>query len=128
VCVCAVSERSAGRPFQVPATDGRKIFEHFGFASANFGDFSLAHVIAHPGWIEPNQISDFDEYVVVLRGELMVFVNESSISVKAGESFVAPKGSKVRYSNVSHVDAEYIALCMPAFRPDRIHLAENSGS
>ncbi len=115
-------------PFQVPATDGRKIFEHFGFASANFGDFSLAHVVAHPGWTEPSQILDFDEYVVVLRGEMVVSVNESSGTVSAGESFVAPRGSKVSYSNVSNLDAEYIALCMPAFRPDRIHLAENSGS
>ena len=113
-------------PFQVPATDGRKIFEHFGFASANYGDFSLAHVIAPPDWSEPNQISEFDEFVIVLRGELTVSVNDVGGVVGAGESFVAPKGSKVRYSNRSNVDAEYVALCMPAFRPDRIHRAEGA--
>jgi ethanolamine utilization protein EutQ len=108
-------------PFQVPTTDGKKIFEHFGLASANFGDFSLAHMIAPSGWTEPNQTPEFDEFVVVVRGKLTLFLNDVPVVVSAGESIVAPKGIKVRYANMSDIDAEYIALCMPAFRPDRVH-------
>lgn len=109
------------KPFQVPTTDGKKIFEHFGLASSNFGDFSLAHMIAPPGWTEPNQTPEFDEFVVVVRGELTLYLNDIAVVVSAGESIVAPKGVKVRYANTSSLDAEYIALCMPAFRPDRVH-------
>lgn len=109
------------KPFQVPTTDGKKIFEHFGMASANCGDFSLAHMIAPPGWSEPAQTPDFDEFVVVVRGHLTLEVNGSKVIIDAGESIVAPRGVRVRYLNTSDVDAEYIALCMPAFRPDRVH-------
>jgi mannose-6-phosphate isomerase-like protein (cupin superfamily) len=111
-------------PFQVPTTDGKKIFEHFGPASANFGDFSLAHMIAPSGWTEPNQTPEFDEFVVVLRGERTLFLNDAPVVVGAGESIVAPKGVTVRYANTSDGDAEYMALCMPAFRPDRVHREE----
>jgi mannose-6-phosphate isomerase-like protein (cupin superfamily) len=111
-------------PFQVPTTDGKKIYEHFGLASANFGDFSLAHMIAPPGWTEPNQTPDFNEFVVVVRGEITLFLNDAPVVVGAGESIVAPKGIKVRYANTSDVDAEYMALCMPALRPDRVHREE----
>ena len=109
------------KPFQVPTTDGKKIFEHFGFASANFGDFSLAHMIAPAGWTEPTQTPEFDEFVIVVRGEITLVLNDTAVVVQAGESIVAPKGVRVRYANNSKEDAEYIALCMPAFRPDRVH-------
>jgi ethanolamine utilization protein EutQ len=112
-------------PFQVPTTDGKKIFEHFGAASTNCGDFSLAHMVAPPGWTEPAQIPDFDEFVVVVRGRLMLHFDQSDVAVCAGESLVAPKGERVRYSNPFETDAEYIALCMPAFRPDRVHRDES---
>ena len=41
------------QPFKVPTTDGKEIFEHFGFASSMRGDFSMAHMIAPAGWGEP---------------------------------------------------------------------------
>ena len=108
-------------PFQVPTNDGKRIFEHFGQASSNFGDFSMAHMIAPPGWTEPSQTPDFDEFVIVIRGELTLELNNTEVVVNAGESIVAPKGARVRYANTSESDAEYVALCMPAFRPDRVH-------
>lgn len=114
------------QPFQVPTTDGKKIFEHFGCASTNVGDFSLAHMIAPSGWSEPAQTPDFDEFVIVVRGELTLESDEQRVVVAAGESVVAPKGVRVRYCNNSQEDAEYIALCMPAFRPDRVHRDSDS--
>ena len=111
-------------PFEVPTTYGKKICEYFVLASANFGDFSLAHMVAPPGWTEPNQTPEFDEFAIVVRGELTLFLDDSPVVVNAGESIVAPKGVKVRYANMSENDAEYIALCMPAFRPDRVHREE----
>jgi len=112
------------KPFQVPTTDGQKIFEHFGLASTNVGDFSLAHMCAPPGWTEAVQITEFDEFVVVVRGQLTLELNGTIITVDAGESIVAPKGLRVRYANTSMEEAEYIALCMPAFRLDRVRREE----
>ena len=116
------------KPFQVPTNDGKKIFEHFGQASSNCGDFSMAHMIAPPGWTEPSQTPDFDEFVIVVRGELTLELNNNEVVVSAGESIVAPKGVRVRYANTSASNAEYIALCMPAFRPDRVHRDDASAS
>lgn len=42
-------------PFIVPATDGKLIEEHFGKASTNDEDISIAHMVAPPGWSEPFQ-------------------------------------------------------------------------
>ena len=111
-------------PLQGPTTDGKNIFEHFGLASADVGDFSLAHMIAPPGWTEPNQPPELDEFVVVVQGKITLFLNDVPVVAGAGESIVAPKGLKVRYANTSDSDAEYMALCMTAFRPDRVHREE----
>ena len=42
-------------PSVIPANDGKLIKEHFGFASIKTGDYSVAHMIAPPGWSEPFQ-------------------------------------------------------------------------
>lgn len=61
---------------------------------------------------------------MVIRGKLTLELNEAPVVVSAGESIVAPKGAQVRYSTPSEADAEYIALCMPAFKPERVHRQE----
>jgi len=43
------------KPFTVPTTDGKLIEEHFGNASIKQGNYSVAHMIAPPGWKEPFQ-------------------------------------------------------------------------
>lgn len=108
------------KPFKVPTTDGKKIFEHFGFASSMRGDFSMAHMIAPAGWDEPFQMPQFDEFIIVTRGQLVVEFTDKRVLVGEGESVVAPNGVRVRYANVSADECEYVALCMPAFRPDRV--------
>ncbi len=49
------------KPFIVPTTDGKLIEEHFG-ASSKQSELSIAHMIAPPGWSEPFQTPEFDEY------------------------------------------------------------------
>ena len=107
-------------PFKVPTNDGKEIFEHFGFASTHAGDFSLAHMKAPAGWSEPAQCPAFDEYVVVVRGKLSLEVGDSQLIVSEGQSAIAPKETRVRFTNPFDTECEYVALCMPAFRPDRV--------
>ncbi len=106
--------------FKVPTDDGREIHEYFGHASTLAGDFSVAHMKAPAGWSEPMQRPTFDEYLVVLRGKLCVEINDSKFTVAEGQSVVAPKEMRVRFTNPFDTECEYIALCMPAFHPDRV--------
>ena len=53
-------------PFIVPTDDGKIIKEHFGKASDGNSDISIAHMVAPPGWSEPFQTPEFDEYTFIL--------------------------------------------------------------
>ena len=49
-------------PFVVPTSDGKVIKEHFGMATNNNSQLSIAHMIAPAGWSEPFQTPEFDEF------------------------------------------------------------------
>ena len=108
-------------PFQVPVPDGKLILEHFGMASVNAGDFSLAKMTAPPGWGEPAQVPAFDEFTLMISGRKRVEVDGEAIELNAGESLWVKAGARVRYSNPFDGPAEYISLCVPAFTPDRVN-------
>ncbi|WP_394826090.1 cupin domain-containing protein [Pendulispora albinea] len=77
-----------------------------------------------PGWLEPGQTPEFDEYTVVLAGTLRVEGRNGVIDVQAGQAVIAKAGEWVRYSTLSDVGAEYIATCVPAFSPAIVHRDE----
>ena len=77
-------------------------------------------MVAPAGWEEPAQTPGFDEYTIVLRGVLRVESDEGTVDVAAGEAIVARRGERVRYSTPSE-EAEYIAICVPAFSPDVVN-------
>jgi len=77
-----------------------------------------------PGWREPGQTPEFDEYTVVLRGELQVETRESVHRVSAGQAIVISAGEWVRYSTPGAKGAEYVAVCLPAFSPQIVHCDE----
>ena len=52
-------------PFVVPTTDGKLIEEHFGKATDGNTAISIAHMEAPPGWSEPFQKPEFDEYTYI---------------------------------------------------------------
>jgi hypothetical protein len=53
----------------VPTSDGKYIGEHFGNASENFDNLSLAHMKAPANWTEPFQCPEFSEYTLVISGK-----------------------------------------------------------
>ena len=57
----------------------------------------------------------------MLRGSLHVETNEGAMDILAGEAIIAPKNEWVRYSSPGAEGAEYIAVCVPAFSPHRVH-------
>ncbi len=111
-------------PPQVPAADGKSILEHFGRASVDAGDFSLARMSAPPGWKEPVQTPAFDEFTLMISGRQRVEVDGEGIELGACESIWVKAGARVRYSNPFGEPAEYISLCIPAFAPERVNREE----
>lgn len=112
-------------PTQVKAAGNKpKIIDEFvGRVNSQTGDVSIARMKSPPGWKEPGQTPEFDEYTLVLKGELTVAYNKGSLLVREGEAVIVPKGTWVRYSTPEK-GAEYIAVCVPAFSPDTVHRDE----
>ena len=74
------------------------------------------------GWLEPAQIPEFDEYSIVLRGELHVKIDDGeTIVISAGQAISLNKGVKVQYSTPNADGAEYVSVCLPAFGPETVH-------
>lgn len=110
------------KPFVVPTNDGKSIKEHFGLASTKEDKYSLAHMIAPPGWSEPYQTPQFDEITFVIKGRKKIIIDESEeIILHAGESLLIKKGCRVQYSNPFDEETEYISVCVPAFSIDSVH-------
>lgn len=109
-------------PFVVPTTDGKSIKEHFGLASTKEDKYSLAHMIAPPGWSEPYQTPQFDEITFIIKGRKKIMIDENEeITLHAGKSLLIKKGCRVQYSNPFDEETEYISVCVPAFSIDSVH-------
>lgn len=103
------------KPFRIPTTDGKLIEEHFGLASSRTSGFSIAHMVAPPGWSEPHQNPQFDEITIMIRGRKRVEIDGETVEIQAGETLLIEKGARIRYSNPYNEEAEYWSVCMPAF-------------
>ncbi|MBR9915953.1 MAG: cupin domain-containing protein [Algicola sp.] len=102
-------------PFIVPTTDGKVIKEHFGLATDGNSNLSIAHMIAPPGWSEPFQTPEFDEYTFIIKGKKQFIIEDEIVILSEGESIKIKKNTKVQYSNPFNDVCEYIAICNPAF-------------
>jgi quercetin dioxygenase-like cupin family protein len=108
-------------PFVVPTNDNKLIEEHEGLASTGNANLSIARMIAPPGWSEPFQSPEFDEYTLVSRGKKMVEIDGQDIILEPGQSILIKGGSRVRYSNPFDQECEYWSVCLPAFSPASVH-------
>ncbi len=99
------------------------IREYFGRVNSRTSGISIAHMDSPPGWVEPGQRPEFDEYTVVLKGRLRVEHEGGVVDVKAGQAILTGKGEWIRYSTLEE-GAEYVAICLPAFSPDTVHRDE----
>ncbi len=98
----------------------KRIEEFVGAVNTGTTAVSISRMKSPKGWDEPGQTPDFDEYSLVLSGELSVESREGSIVVHAGEAVYTRAGEWVRYSTPSG-PAEYVSICIPAFTPDTVH-------
>ncbi len=110
-------------PTVIPAVgQPPKIIEEFvGRVNSQTSAVSVARMTSPSGWREPGQTPEFDEYTVVLKGQLQVETRAAVHRVAAGQAIVVNAGEWVRYSTPGAEGAEYIAVCLPAFSPDTVH-------
>ena len=102
----------------------KKIEEFIGAVNSGTVDLSIARMKSPPGWVEPGQTPEFDEYTVVLKGMLQVKTGEGEYDVHAGQAIIVGAGEWVQYSTPGEEGAEYIAVCLPAFAPDTVNRDE----
>jgi len=100
------------------------IEEYFGRVNSETSDLSIAKMTSPSGWIKPGQTPEFDEYTVILKGELTVRTKTEEFKLTAGSAIIIEKGEWVQYSTPHPEGAEYIAVCLPAFSMDTVHRDE----
>jgi mannose-6-phosphate isomerase-like protein (cupin superfamily) len=106
-------------PTRIPVPQGKLLDEYIGGVNSADSHVSIAHMRSPAGWSEPGQRPDFEEFTLVLSGELLVEHESGITRVKSGQAIVAKPGEWVRYS--TPVGAEYVAVCLPAFSIDTVH-------
>ena len=111
-------------PFVVPTTDGKLIEEHFGKATDGNAELSIAHMVAPPGWSEPFQTPEFEEYTYIIKGKKQVIIEGETLILEQGQSIKIEKNTRVQYSNPFDAPSEYLAICTPAFSMKNVHREE----
>jgi len=96
------------------------IKEFIGLVNSKTSDVSIAEMSSPKGWKEPGQKPDFDEYTIVLEGELQVETEKETIYVSSGQAIITQAGEWIRYSTPNK-STKYIAVCTPAFTPDTVN-------
>lgn len=115
------------KPTRIEAagTPPKTILEYVGVINTGNCNVSIAHMKSPCGWVEPGQRPEFEEYTIVLRGELCVNTEDGTThKVAAGNAIITHAGEWVQYHTPSEEGAEYIAVCLPAFSPDTVHRDE----
>ena len=108
---------SAPTRIKAQGEPAKTIEEFVGRVNSKTDGVSIARMISPSGWSEPGQRPEFDEFTIVLRGELQAETPDGTHRVRAGQALVVSKGEWVRYSTPGAEGAEYISVCLPAFSP-----------
>ncbi|MDC0708959.1 rRNA maturation RNase YbeY [Stigmatella sp. ncwal1] len=106
----------------IPREDGKRIEEFVGAATTNTPSASVARMLAPPGWSKPAQKPEFDEVVLVQKGELTIVIDGKRERIGPGEVGLVPRGSRVLYRNDGKGACDYWSICAPAFRPELAHV------
>jgi len=112
-----------GKTERVVDAPGLSIDELIGNVASKNDDISIAHVSVKAGTKEPILTLHYDEYICVLKGEVVLTQQKNETSpeivfkVPAGKSAFLSSGT--RFQPSFPVDSVYVPVCLPAFRPDR---------
>lgn len=118
--------RKIDKPTVIKAAGNKpKLIEEFiGVVNSGTADLSIARMQSPPGWQEPGQKPEFDEYTLVLEGTLRVKTRDTEFDIHEGQAIIVSAGDWVQYSSPTKDGAKYIAVCLPAFTPGTVHRDE----
>jgi ethanolamine utilization protein EutQ (cupin superfamily) len=106
---------------QAAGSPPKTISEFVGRLATGTEKVSIAVMRSPAGWSEPAQQPEFDEYSIVLEGQLIADAAGGPIVVEAGQALYVPAGERVTYSSPSPDGARYVSVCLPAFSPETVH-------
>lgn len=112
---------------EAAGTKPKVIREYVGLVNTGTAGVSIAKMSSPPGWEEPGQRPEFDEYTLVLEGTLRVEFEEGLVDVREGQAIHTKAGEWVRYSTPVG-PCSYIAVCTPAFSPGIVHRDKMNGA
>ena len=116
------------QPADVVAAPDLLITEYFGRVTSDDTNVSSCLCTVRRATKESPQTPGFDEYVMVLEGEIRVYhgagMNECVV-VSAGQGFVLDKGTRVQWEWPG--PCKYVAICLPAFSPENAGREEATG-
>jgi ethanolamine utilization protein EutQ (cupin superfamily) len=101
---------------------GLTIKEYHGGVSTKNAELSAVHEVVTEPSVAPWRCPEFDEYILVTRGEAHVESGadgKTRLVVRAGCGVYLPKGCRVRVAFPG--PAEVVAICLPAFSPMTEH-------
>lgn len=78
---------------------------------------SIAVVQSPQGWSEPPHRPQFEEYSIVLDGELAADTEDGQVLVTAGQGLYVAAGELVSYATPGPDGASYVSVCLPALAP-----------
>jgi mannose-6-phosphate isomerase-like protein (cupin superfamily) len=119
---------SAPTVLQAAGSPPKMIAEFVGRLATGTANVSIAVMESPPGWSEPGQQPEFDEYSIVLEGRLTAATTGGQIAADAGQALYIPAGEWVSYSTPGPEGARYVSVCLPAFSPETVHRDDERGS
>jgi len=119
-------EMSVIDPVDVVKVDTLTITEFFGNVSSKDSKLSACYATVTEKCAEAYQAPDFDEYVLVLKGEIHLEQTEGTTVVGEGKAVLLKAGERVKWTWPG--PCIYIPVCLPAFTPDNCHREEEEGA
>lgn len=107
--------------------EGLTIDELAGNVATSSDRISIAHVKVANASSEPWLTLDYDEWMCVLKGRMVLLHGDGQeLEVKQGQTVMIERGERFR-PMFPDANTEYIPVCLPAFRPDRCIREEEVG-
>ena len=119
--------RVIGKAERVVDFEGLTIDEYAGNVGTKDDRISIALVKVSEPSSEPWLTLDYDEWMCVLSGRMVLLHDGGEpVEVKAGETVFIARGERFR-PTFPEGGTEYVPVCLPAFRPDRCIREEEEG-
>lgn len=116
--------RLVGKSTRVVETPNICIDELAGNVASKDDRISIAHVKVTAATQDPWLTLDYDEWICVTRGRMVIHHGDNlQLEVGQGETVHVSRGE--RFKPAFDAETEYIPVCIPAFHPDRCKREED---